>query len=243
MIRKLTLFATALLCAFALAACGGGEEDSANNPNEGNGAKDGNEAAEQQAKMQEQIEKGLVDDDQTVATVNGTEIKGKQYNAVYQTAAMQQMAMTPQNDDEDGDISGLAKEQALNSLVGQELILQDAEAKGYEPTQKKIDQHIEKQYGGKEKLKEIVDEQEDLTMDQAEEMIAESVLYDMYVDKEIGAISDDEIKSFYEEATANMEDAPKLEEVKEQIEQSVQQQKVAKIIEQLKKDSDINIAI
>ncbi|WLR61224.1 hypothetical protein [Guptibacillus hwajinpoensis] len=86
--RKLTYLLITGLLIVVLAACGGNEESS-------NDKKEEDTNTEEQAKSgeQEQPEVDKVDADKVVATVNGEEIKGEDFNALYSQSQMQYVQM------------------------------------------------------------------------------------------------------------------------------------------------------
>ena len=86
-----------------------------------------------------------------------------------------------------------------------------------------------------------------------ETQIADDIKLKQYVEKEVpvGEITDEEIQKTYdqyaEQGKSTGQEAPKLEEVKPQIEQSLQQQKqqekLVQQVEELKKNAKIDIKI
>jgi antitoxin component HigA of HigAB toxin-antitoxin module len=255
MFRKLTIFMLMLLLVFGLAACGGNGGDknsSSESDHKTSQSDDSSQKTGESKKSQGSPTKGMVDEDKTVAIVNGEKVKGDQYNPVLQRveSQFQQQGQNPSDD----KIYKQAKKQALDSVVGQTLILQDADKKGYKPSDKKVNQmydqqmsKLTKQLGGKKKVNEIL-KQQHVTTDLLKENIADQLEWDMYLDKEVPVkVTDKEIKSAYQQYKSNTKKPEKLEKlkpaIKQQLEQQKQQPKLAEIVDQLKKKGDINIKI
>ncbi|PAC67001.1 peptidylprolyl isomerase, partial [Enterobacter cloacae] len=95
------------------------------------------------------------------------------------------------------------KKQTIDALVGQELILQDAEKKGYKATDKQVDKQLKeekKQFKDNAQFEEAL-KKSGLTMDQLKSDIAESIKYSQYVDKEIksASVSEKDVKAYYDQ--------------------------------------------
>lgn len=240
--KKLALLILTMLLAVALSACNDKEKGSADQKAE-------DESAQQKGAEEEkgQAEKAQVDKNKTVVTVNDQEIKGSDYNVAYQGLAQRYKQM--------GQSIGpdQMKQVVIDSLVRQELILQDAEKKGYKASDKKVKEQLTKlkeQYGGEEKFNKLL-KQNNLTQSQFKNQISEQLKFNKYMDKELPEIkvTEKEIKDAYEKATANAKgkEVPKLKEVKSTIKTNLknqkQQKELTKIAEQLKKNSEIEVKI
>lgn len=231
------MFVTTL--AFALTACGANSDDQKTAQKE---SKSENHAASMKTK-------GLVDKDKTVAVVNDEKIKGKQYNSVLKR--IQMMSQLSKGKKNKKALTKQAKQQALDTLIGQTLILQDAKKKGYKPSQEKVSSQIEqikKKYGGEKKLKQKLKKQ-NLTIDELKTNVAEQLQWSKYMKNEVEPVkvSEKEIKSAYEQYSKQAKKPKKLKElkpmIKKRLEQQKKQQKIAKIIGQLKQKSNIEIKI
>lgn len=206
-------------------------------------------AKEMQAKLAEQE----VDENKVVAIVNDEELKGEQYNAAL-ASVQGQMQQTGQ-DPSSKEAAAKVKEQVLNSMIGQTLILQKAKEEKITATDKEIDERyksFEEQYGGEEAMNKALKAQSmDAKMLKAQ--IADSILFEKYQDKVVPAkeVTDKEIKAYYdqsaEQAKAAGQELPPLEEAKEQIkgilQQQQQQELLAKHVEELKADAKIEMKI
>lgn len=263
MIRKLPALLLMMIVAFSLTACGGNQsssksnnqkttqsgkssqsakksQSSAKSSQSAKGSQSGNQAAPKT--------KGLVSKDKIVAVVNGKKIKGAQYNSVLQELELQyqQQGQNPSSK----KVYKQEKKQALDTLVGQVLLLQDANKKGYQPSDQKVTQQlgqVEKQYGGKTKFKKALD-QHHMTMDQYKETISKQLELNTYINKQAPVkVTDKEIKAFYNQYKSSTKKPQKLAAIKSSIKQAIQNQKqqpkIAKIVEQLKKKGDVKIKI
>lgn len=244
----------AALFAIALTACGGEEEskdkgkDTENKQNAG----EKTEQPQQQdpEKMKKKLEEQHVEKDKVVVTVNDTEIKGTDYNRLLERSQMQyqQMGQDPTKE----ETAKKLKDQVINSMVEYEIILQEAEKKGYEASAEKVDKQF-KDFKGNfkddKKYQEAL-KQYDLTEEELKKEIAKGILYTTYVEKEISVeeASEKEIKEFYDNLKqAQGDKAPKYEEVKghikTQLEDQKKQEKLKKVVKELKKDADIKVHI
>ncbi len=259
--KKWTILVSALLLIFVLAACGSNgssssKDSSKNTKSSASASKTNTKASkkqqEAQKQMQQQIKKGMIDDGKTVAVVNGTKITGKEYNSAYQSVA-QQLYMTAQQQGNSSNsaIAKKAKQQTVQSLVGQKLIIQDAKSKGYKASDKQIktqyDQMV-KQYGGEKKLQSLLKAQ-NMTTDSLKKNISQQIVFKNYVNKEIGQekVTDKEIQNFYDQYSKSQKNAPDLKKIKPQIKQQIEQQKqnqaIKKVVDKLNKQGKVDIKI
>lgn len=93
--------------------------------------------------MQKKMDKQKLDEEKTVAVVNDQEILGREYNSVLTSSQMmyQQMGQDPTTKDAAEKI----KNQTLDSLVGQTLLLQEADKKAIKLLMKKSKSSSKKQ--------------------------------------------------------------------------------------------------
>jgi len=238
--------------AVVLAACGGNEEND-QAKNEDQTKTDETAQQEQMEDMQKKLEAQQVDEKKTVATVNDQNILGNQYNSALAASQgqMQQMGQDPTSKEAAEQI----KNQTIESLVGQTLLLQEADKKGYEASKDDINKRLDevKAQFKTEKEFEAALEQSGMDMKSLKAQIAEDIQLQQYVEKELpaGDITDEEIKQTYdqfaEQGKAANQEVPKLEEMKPQIEQSLQQQKqqqqLVQQVDKLKENAKIDIKI
>ncbi|HZH59888.1 MAG TPA: SurA N-terminal domain-containing protein [Metabacillus sp.] len=244
------------LMAVVLAACGGNEESKeAKNDDKAKTAETDQQKEQQKLmkEMQKKLESQQVDEKKTVAIVNDKEILGSDYNSVLATiqGQMQQMGQDPTSK----EAAEQVKNQTIDSLVGQTLLLQEADKKGYKASEADINKQLDetKKQFKTEKEFEAALKKSGMDMKTLETQIADDIKFKQYVEKELpaGEITDEEIQKTYdqyaEQGKSTGQEVPKLEEVKPQIEQSLQQQKqqekLAQQVEELKENAKIDIKI
>ena len=249
--KMMSILMTGFLAA-VLAACGGNEE-SKEADLENKAATAETDQQKQMEDMQKKLEAQQVDEKKTVATVNDQEILGSQYNSALAASQgqMQQMGLDPTSEEAAEQI----KTQTIDSLVGQTLLLQEADKKGYQASKSDIDQRlgeVKKQFKSDEEFEAALEES-GMDMKSLETQIAEDIQLQQYVEKEVpaGEVTEEEIQQTYdqyaEQGKGTDQELPKLEDVKPQIEQSLQQQKqqekLVQQVEELKKKAKIDIKI
>jgi SurA-like N-terminal domain len=254
--KKMMLTLITGLMAIVLAACGGNEESKEAEYDDKANTAETDQQKEQQKQMEEmqkKLEAQQVDEKKTVAIVNDKEILGSYYNSTLASAQgqMQQMGQDPTSK----EAAEQVKKQTINSLVGQTLLLQEADKKGYKVSEADIKKQLDetKKQFKTEKEFEAALKKSGMDMKILETQIADDIKLKQYVEKEVpvGEITDEEIQKTYdqyaEQGKSTGQEAPKLEEVKPQIEQSLQQQKqqekLVQQVEELKKNAKIDIKI
>lgn len=235
----LPFFAGAL--ALSLAACSGDDKEK--------------EDADDQAafeEMQKKLDEQKIDEEKIVAVINDEEVNGETYNVVLQNLQMQfqQIGQDPTSD----EVAKALKEQTLDTLVNQTLLLQKAKAENIEVAQDEIDNEynlfIEK-FGDEDTLKKALDS-EGMKPEDLKTQISDSIAFDKYQEKVAPAedVTEEEIQAYYDDFVAQSEgdeEVPPLEEISESIEQILlqdqQQQKMMAHLEELKKDAKIELKI
>ncbi|WP_171016757.1 SurA N-terminal domain-containing protein [Pseudalkalibacillus caeni] len=246
MFRKYMGILAAVVLTLALAACNGDNEAKDTDKNKDQATE---EKADQNKdkKQAQKIEK--IDENKVVATVNGEEIKGSEYNKMV-TTITNQMHMSGKDPFAEGNEDKI-KDQAINNLVDKALLLQEAKDKGYEATDEEIETELEQikaQFGDDKKFEEALAKQ-NVTVEELKDQYKDVVVVDKFVKKEVGEqkVTEEEMKQFYEDFSKDAENAPKYDETKGQIKDYLKQQKtqqeVAKIIEKLKENADIKIEV
>ena len=244
------------LMAVVLVACGGNEENTEAKKDDKAKTAETNQQMEQQKQMEEmqkKLEAQQIDEKKTVAIVDDKEILGSDYNTALASiqGQMQQMGQDPTSK----EAAKQVKNQTIDSLVGKTLLLQEADKKGYKVSEADINKQLDevKKQFKTEKEFETALKQSGMDMKTLEIQIADDIKLNQYVEKEVptGEITDEEIQKTYdqfaEQGKSTGQEIPKLEEVKPQIEQSLQQQKqqekLAQQVEELKKNAKIDIKI
>ncbi len=223
------------------------------------------EAGASQPAMPEPDLEGIPD---VVATVNGEEISGKDFSGVYESQ-FQQMAMQAQMSGQELDQDAL-KEQTLDSMVGSELLVQDAAASGHEATDQDVDALLEEtvkaqQLGSVDELMAAYKErgfaEEQVRSDARKQVLMTAAIKEIDVPEP----TEDELKQLYDQAAAAQPPAqggeggegsggqgapaqtPSYEELKPQLEQQVTAQKqneaIMKRMEQLRQDADVEVRL
>ncbi|WP_053365754.1 SurA N-terminal domain-containing protein [Bacillus sp. FJAT-27245] len=254
--KKMMIFLITGLMAVVLAACGGNEESKeAKNDDKAKTAETAQqkEQQKQMAEMQKKLKAQQVDEKKTVAIVNDEVISGSDYNSAlaYTQGQMQQMGQAPTSK----EAAEQVKNQTIDSLVGQTLLLQEADKKGYKASEADINKklgEVKKQFKT-EKEFEAALKKSGMDMKTLETQIAEDLKLNQYIEKEVpaGEVTDEEIQKTYnqyaEQGKSAGQEVPKLEKVKPQIEQSLQQKKqqdkLAQLVQELKKNAKIEIKI
>ncbi|MGM7720012.1 SurA N-terminal domain-containing protein [Metabacillus sp. Hm71] len=259
--KKLLLTLIIGLLAFTLAACNNDEDKkdsaNANESTEEKAKADEEKADEKQAaadaeEMQKKLDAQKVKEDTVVAIVNGQEIKGAEYNdalSISQTQ-FQSMGQDPTSE----DIAKQLKDYTLESLVGQTLLMQEIDKKGYKATEEAINKDLETlkaQYKDEKAFNEAL-KQNNLTLDELKTQISDKVKYSQYIEKDLNIeeVTEKELKEYYDSMASQAEEGtetPKYEDVKEQLklqlEQQKTQEKLAAKVEELRKGAKIDLKI
>lgn len=198
---------------------------------------------------------------EVVATVNGEGISGDDFTGVYESR-FQQMAMQAQMSGEEIDQDQL-KKQTVDSMVGSELLVQDAQDKGHEATDEDVDKLLKEaaeaqQLGSVDKLLAAYEEQ-GLSEEQVRSDARKQVLMTASIEKiDVPKPTEEELKALYDQAAAQPQgdqdgqggapaETPSYEELKPQLEQQVTAQKqddaILKRMKELKEDADVEVRI
>ena len=243
------------LMAVVLVACGGNEESESKIDDKAQTAET-NQQKEQQKQMdemQKKLEEQQVEDNKTVAIVNDKEILGSDYNIAL--ASIQGQLQLTGQDPTSKEAAEQAKDQTIDSLVGQTLLLQEADKKSYKVSEADINKQmdeIKKQFKTEKELEAAL-KQSGINIKALKTQIADDIKLKQYVEEEVPVdkITDEEIQKMYdqyaEQGKSTEQEVPKLEDIKPQIEQSLHQQKqqenLAQQVEKLKKNATIDIKI
>ncbi|MHC0553200.1 SurA N-terminal domain-containing protein [Salinicoccus sp. CNSTN-B1] len=251
--KKILMALTLGALILALAACGG--EESAEDKN--NDAKKQEETASkgQEGEQPEMPEPELDDVPDVVAEVNGEEVKKDEFEKTY-TAQFQQLAIQQQMAGEEVD-QGELKKQIADGMVGQKLLVQEAEERDYKASDEEVDDMLDglvEQNGmeSKEDFYAAVEEQ-GMSKEEITSQIKTQVKVDKLIAEETGEIkpTEKELQSLYDDAKEQREqmegaeELPSFEELKPELESQIKSQKeseaVQKLAEKLREDGDITI--
>ena len=244
--RIVAVAATALLSAGTLAACGGSEESPS-------------DSASDSASATEPDLDGVPD---VVAVVDDTEITKEEFAITYEaqfTSAAAQAQAGGQPVDQDA-----LKKQTADALVDTQLLLNEADKRGYEVTQKDLDSTLAElaEQNGLSSPDELVETLTAQGLDQKEidSQLERQVKLDRLTAEEAGdeEPSEKDLRAVYNDAIAQQKAAatggeegaeapevPSFEDARAQIEQQVKQESensaAQALVDELKKNADITI--
>jgi peptidyl-prolyl cis-trans isomerase SurA len=233
-----------------MAACNGDEEDSAEDSDD-----EGSEEQEQPADSEDPMADIDVEDvPDVVAEVNGDEITKDEFVNTY-IGQYQQAMMQSQMSGEEVDQDQL-KEEVANALIGQQLVIQEAENQGYEATEEEIQETLDQllAQSGTESEEELFEalEEQGVTEEEIISQIEVQVKVDRLIASEAGDIepTEEELEELYDEYVLQMEEfqgedaeIPPFEEMEAQLAQQAIGQKETEaylaIVEELEADAEI----
>ncbi|MBT2571394.1 SurA N-terminal domain-containing protein [Planococcus sp. ISL-110] len=244
MIKKMKFAFAPFLLLLTLGACSDNEEAA---PKEVAEPETAEEASSESATEDSSLELPAQED--VVVVVDGEEISGNVYNSV---ARQLETTLAAQGHSTSDETAKMVKEQALSVLVGNKVILNDAEEKGYEADEKTVKERLE-DLKGQFESEEAMDEalkQTGFTLEDMEGQLREQLVYEQYVAEEIktAEVTDEEVQEAYDGfVETSEEEVPALEEMEPNIRQSLEQQKtqdaVFTRIEELKKSAEVEVKI
>ncbi|MEX0930696.1 MAG: SurA N-terminal domain-containing protein [Candidatus Paceibacterota bacterium] len=193
------------------------------------------------------IENGEEQQTGPVAIVNGEEIPREIFNQNLE----QFRASVSETERESLDAQ--IQQQVLNTLINNTLIRQEIEEQGLTADDVAVQtefEAIQENAGGAEELQTQLDAA-GLTEAELRAQIAEQVVINTYLESVVNIenveVTEEEIQSFYDELSAENQELPPLEEVRDQIEQQLraqkQQEEIGTVLETLRADADIEILI
>ncbi|MGD6965220.1 SurA N-terminal domain-containing protein [Rossellomorea vietnamensis] len=212
--------------------------------------------AAQMEEMQKKLEEQHIEEDKTVAVVNDEEIKGEAYNSLLSDSQMsyQSMGQDPTSE----EIAAQLKESTIDSLIGQTLLLQQAEEKGYEADEEEIQQEIatlKEGYEDEAQFEEVL-KSSGLTLEELEAEVAKNIQYTAYIENELTVeeVKEEDVKAYYDEIVeqnSGSEEAeaqiPEYEEVKDRIKEDLERQKTQEVlaaeVEKLRENASIDVKI
>lgn len=209
MSKTLMTSVAAAALVFSLAACSDGDpEDTEGSeaPAE-SGQEQPLEGAEGMGDMPEPDLEGIPD---VVAEVNGEEIAGEDFTQVYEQQ-FGQLAMQSQLSGEDVDQDQL-KTQTLDSMIGNELLIQDAADRGLEASEDEVNELLEGfvSQSGSESVDDFIASLEEEGT--SEEAVRESAEHQVMIEKlqdelDVDEPTDEELREMYDEIVAQQEAA------------------------------------
>jgi SurA N-terminal domain len=195
----------------------------------------------------------FADNYRAVVKVNNSKVTKHEFNV--SVAQLTAAAAAQGADGTDPKVLDGIKKQALDMLVNTELLKQEAAARKIVVTDDDINKRLEslkKDVGGEDVLKQRMQQfgvdEKSLKHDISSELTIQALLDQVFKEKGV-TVSDEEIKTFYDQAAAQgkKSDVPKLEAVHDQIQKQLlsgkQQQVVTAYIEELRKKATIEVLI
>jgi|SRR5690625_4989553 len=247
--KKWLLSFASLLLVFLLAACNGDDEGSDENSND--------ETKEQETSEDNQSEIPDIDVEdvpEIIAEVNGEEITRDEFMNTY-IGRYQQAMMQSQMSGEEVDQVQL-KQEVADALIGQQLVIQEAERQGFEASEEEVDETIDElvAQSGAESQEELFEamEEQDVTEDELISQVEIQVKVEALISSETGDLepTDEELEELYESYVAELEEIQgedaeiqSFEDLEPQLEQQSIAQKESEaylsLVEELEADADI----
>ncbi len=196
------------------------------------------------------FDKEAVDTEDAVAIVNGEEISRAEFESFQSQITVQQGV---DMESLDAETKSQFKTQIMDELIAQTLLEQKVNESKITVEQEKVDAQIDaiiNQFDGEEAFQEaLVAEgisEEELRSQKARELATQKYLEEKLNFSSISA-TDQEIQELYDQEAAQNETIPALEQVRDQVENLVIQQKqqalFIEFIQQLRAEADIEILI
>lgn len=250
--KKLLVLSLALMISI-LAACSDGNESEESN--------DEAEEAQGDGENFELPEPNLENIPDVVAEVNGAEITKEDFELTY-TSMFQQTYMQSQMTGQEVDEDQL-KEQTIEEMVSQELLIQEADNSGIEASDEKMDETLQElvDNNGMESKEQLLAALEEQGMDEQEVMtqLEIQVKVTQLIDNETGEVepTEEELQELYDEIVLQQEqmqeadgegvEVPDFEEMKPDLVGYVKEQKTAEaaqnLIGKLRDQADVEIHI
>ncbi len=200
--------------------------------------------------MEEKQENKGSENSEVVALVNKEQItKGELESYANQIATIQKLPLPEKGTEERKKFERQALDQVINNI----LLSQDAENQEIKVDKEKIDSQysaIVNQVGGEEKLNQALDKAnmkaEHLRRDLSRQNVIEKY-FDFVKEKNDIKVTEEEIKAFYDEKVAPQKPDLELEKIEPQIRQSLIQQKlrrpISDILKNLREEAEIKVLL
>lgn len=248
-----------ILFVLLLAACNSDDEKAEDTNDETakeeEASDDGEKASTEQPQMPEADFEGVPE---VVAEVNGEEIERETFENTYQ-GQLQQIALQSQMSGESQEIDqDKLKTQVAEGMVGQELLIQEANNRNYNASEDAVDEVLNNlvEQNGLESQEDFLAAIEEQGTDREEVMsqIELQVKVDQLIASESEGIepTDEEIQTYYDQIVEQQEqtdgekvEIPSFEDAKPQIAEQLKSQKVAEVtqtlIDRLREDAEVTI--
>lgn len=254
MIKKWFLGLSLGTSLLVLSACGGADE-SAENENAQPETQEQAPSGEENAAQPEMPEPDLEGIPEVVAQVNGEQVSKEDFEAAY-TGQFQQAAMQAQMSGQEIDQDQL-KNQLAESMVGQKLLIQEAENQKLAASDEEVNQTLEQlaQQNGLETTDEFLKalDEQGMKEEEVRSQVATQVKVDQLIAESAGDTtpSEEEVEAAYEqikeqqEQMGSEEELPAFEELKQDLEEQVKTQKeneaTQTLVAELREKADVTI--
>ncbi|WP_249871396.1 SurA N-terminal domain-containing protein [Oceanobacillus saliphilus] len=234
--KKLLMLLTTLTLAITLAACNN-DDDVEESENTGT---DTSEQAQQELEITEEEQ---LEDDTSVAVVNGEEIIGKDYNPIYS-----QVKTTMYQYGQDVSNLEMIQNQTVDILIEQTLIKQDAETAGIEVTEEEAEEELAriKEASNEEQFTALL-EQYNMTEEDFKNQLVDDMITMKYVEEFDTEVSDEEVQEYYDQLKEQNEEIGELEEVEDQIREILvnekQSEQLRAKVEELRETAEVETLI
>lgn len=233
--KKLMMFLTVISLTFILVACGNKTSDQ--EINEETEPQNTEEANNQEVEFNEDEK---VSEDKVVANINDVEITGEMYNLIYVQTKIQLNQYGQ-------DVSDLehVKELAIDGLINQEIIKQDAKRAGIVVSDEEITSEFETIKSDNEEQFQAFLEKYHLTEQAFKDQLLFALTHDKYIESELPPIeiTDEEVEDVYNELKKGNQEIADLEDVEDQLKRELtiqkEQENLQEKIEELKKQATI----
>ncbi|MBM7552557.1 SurA N-terminal domain-containing protein [Thalassobacillus pellis] len=242
--KKMLSMVFGLLLVLALAACSGNGEEAKQEDKK-------SDAGKEQATATEDLP-------EVVAVVNGEKISKDEFTQRYNTIKKQYEQMGMNIDKNKGKV----QKSVVDLLVNSELLVQYAEKSGIKVDEKKVDEEYKKitdKIKSEDEMKKFLEANNMSSKEELRPRIKESLVVQKYIEEntETPEVTEKEMKKQYDTMVAQMEkqgknseqkpEIPAYEEakprIKQQLQNSKQQEQVKQLLEKLRKDSEVEVKI
>lgn len=187
---------------------------------------------------------------QKIATINGEDVLGEYFQKIQSQIVSQQgidvSTLSP-------EIKDQLKDQIIDILISQVLISQKTKELNITVSEDELNQELEsikQQFGTEEDFQNLLSGQ-NLSEESLKENIFDGLLAEKYFEQELNlsqlTVTEEEVQELYNQALESGQEIPALEEVYQQVEQTVlmqkQQELIFELLENIKNQSEIEIFI
>ncbi len=192
--------------------------------------------------------KGPEKEGETIAIVNGEEITSEEFEALKLQVALQQGLDI---ESIDSQTEAQLDEQVMDELISKKLLMQEIERLGLTVPQETVDEQLNAlkgQFESEEVFQQVL-AMEGLSEEELRAQIEADLAIQNYLESQLDiesiTVTEEEIEAAYQQVAGEGDEVPPLEEVYDEVEQFVVQQKqqemVYQLIQGLRAEADIEI--